>query len=363
MKGRLRSALARATLVVCSLAATALLLEAGLRRFPILWPHGTYDVPRFSADLGLMVHGAPAIYNRVRWNRRAVNRDGFLDVEHGRQKPAGVRRVGFFGDSYVEALQVPLEDTFFRRLQTQISGQQMEVLAFGISGWGTLHSLMAYRVMAPRYDLDDVVYVFVTNDPGDNHSKVKRWADVSAEIDPDGPGFLIRNRREDSTIDRVCRSYGAESMVARSVCGWWKMRSAAQRDEANRAQPGSVDQNDRRTHWPPELLAETEILARRILQQFRDEVARDGRGFAVLYVPRGNEELEGTLEPADSWVPWLSRTCAELGIPLWNPTALLRREHAAGKVIYDDHWSPAGHERIASFVAEQLRRTRADPRP
>jgi hypothetical protein len=354
---RLRWAVPRAALVVFSASATILLLEALLRWSPFLLPYGLYFAVRFSSDLGLAVHAAPPVYNRLRWNRRAVNRDGFLDVEHAQHKTAGVRRVGFFGDSYVEAVQVRLEDTFFRRLPTQIAGQEVEALAFGISGWGTLHSLIAYRVMAPRYELDDVVYLFVMNDPGDNYYKVKHWGEVAAALD--GAGFSVRKQRSKSATDRACRLFTGQLMLARIVCVRVKMRqvTAAQRHQAERGVPKPVDQNDYPSSWPPELLAETELLARRILLQFRDEVAHDGRSFAVLYVPRGDRELEGKLSPEDNWFPWLSRTCAELGIPLWDPRELLSRQHAAGRVIYDDHWSPAGHELIASFLAEQLRRT------
>ncbi|HSD11771.1 MAG TPA: hypothetical protein VLF14_12330 [Candidatus Binatia bacterium] len=110
-------------------------------------------------------------------------------------------------------------------------------------------------------------------------------------------------------------------------------------------------------------MEEARLLTRRILGQFRDEVVGDGRRFSVLYVPRGNEELAGKVPPEDVWLPWLSRTCAELGIELLDPSALLARQHGTGTKVYDDHWSPAGHELIASFVAEHLADTFARRMP
>ncbi|MDP9178579.1 MAG: hypothetical protein M3O61_12935 [Gemmatimonadota bacterium] len=103
---RLRAVLAATALVVSSLLATVLLLEVSLRNFPALWPRGIYGgAYQFSSDLSLSVRSTPSIYNREGWNRRVPNGDGFLDVSHAREKPSGVTRVGFFGDSFVEAVR------------------------------------------------------------------------------------------------------------------------------------------------------------------------------------------------------------------------------------------------------------------
>ena len=40
---------------------------------------------------------------------RNVNSQGFLDINHKKEKSKDSYRIGFFGDSYVESLQVPLE--------------------------------------------------------------------------------------------------------------------------------------------------------------------------------------------------------------------------------------------------------------
>jgi hypothetical protein len=119
------------------------------------------------------------------------------------------------------------------------------------------------------------------------------------------------------------------------------------------------DPNDWPSTWPPALLEEAQLLTRRILTQFREEVVRDGRTFMVMYVPHGNEEVRGRLGPGQSWFPWLSETCAELGIELLDPRERLREEDRAGRPTYDDHWSPAGHAVIASVMTERLAAGRA----
>jgi hypothetical protein len=295
----------------------------------------------------------------MRATLRAPNRDGFLDADHAPAKPPGVVRVGFFGDSYVEALQVPLEDTFFRKLPTAIAGSTLEPFAFGISGWGTLHALLAYRVMGRRYDLDEVVYLFVGNDPGDNSYRVKPDQEASAELSDEGiGGFTLRTAPPRRTAARWARdSLERTSLLARIVRVRMTVHRAVNQQRRTRTAPPeaqAVNQNDRPSTWPPTMLAEAKTLTRRILTQFRDEVVRDGRRFAVLYVPRGPKELKGQLRPQDSWLPWLSQTCAELGIPLWNPHGLLSARQRAGTVIYNDHWTPEAHQLMASFIADQL---------
>jgi hypothetical protein len=99
-----------------------------------------------------------------------------------------------------------------------------------------------------------------------------------------------------------------------------------------------------------------------VLVQFKQEVERDGRQFAVLYVPRGNVEIEGRLPLADRWWPWLADTCSELGIRLIDPTEPLRKHHTPHQPMYDDHWSPAGHAVVADVLAEPVREILASRR-
>ena len=74
-----------------------------------------------------------------------VNSDGLRDREHAREKPPDTFRVAVVGDSYAEALQVEQEAAFWavmeRRLQACAAqfagGRRVEVINFGVSGYGT----------------------------------------------------------------------------------------------------------------------------------------------------------------------------------------------------------------------------------
>ena len=57
------------------------------------------------------------------WNREEgeayirISRDGLRDREHSKAKPAGTVRIAILGDSFAEALQIPLEVTFWAHLE------------------------------------------------------------------------------------------------------------------------------------------------------------------------------------------------------------------------------------------------------
>jgi hypothetical protein len=129
---------------------------------------------------------------------------------------------------------------------------------------------------------------------------------------------------------------------------------AASRDRASTKSTRSLNENDLPSDWPPAVLQEAQLLTRRILARFAAAVRDDGREFFVLYVPRGNDEVDGNLPLADRWLPWLRETTAALGITLLDPTSALAARQTTGTPTYDDHWSPAGHEVIANYLADSL---------
>ncbi len=95
----------------------------------------------------------------------ATNALGFRDVNHDPGKPPGVVRIALLGDSFVEALQVPLENTAGKILERTLNagapGPRFEVLDFGISNFSVGQYLLTWdryaRAFAP-----DVVFIYVS---------------------------------------------------------------------------------------------------------------------------------------------------------------------------------------------------------
>ncbi len=103
-----------------------------------------------------------------------TNALGFRDRDHAEPKPAGTLRVVVLGDSFTEAVQVPLAQTWWRllgdRLQSDCNpGGEIEVLNFAVSGYSTAQALLTWRRYARGYSPDlAILAFFIGNDVAEN---------------------------------------------------------------------------------------------------------------------------------------------------------------------------------------------------
>jgi hypothetical protein len=120
-----------------------------------------------------------------------INSMGMRDREHSVEKPAGAYRIAVLGDSYAEAKQVPLEATFWAVAERALAdcrarnGRTIEVLNFGVAGYGTTQELLTLEHRALRFQPDLVLLAFLTGNDVRNNS---------IELQGRGkPHFLERN--------------------------------------------------------------------------------------------------------------------------------------------------------------------------
>jgi hypothetical protein len=121
-----------------------------------------------------------------------TNSAGFHDREHSKQKPPNTFRIAVLGDSFTEALQVPIEKTFSSVLErelggcSELKGKNVEVINFGISGYGTAQELQMLRHYAWDYSPDLVLLAFFTGNDAQNNSRPLQQDDYR-------PYFLLQN--------------------------------------------------------------------------------------------------------------------------------------------------------------------------
>ncbi|HEX6850560.1 MAG TPA: hypothetical protein VF139_04075 [Candidatus Polarisedimenticolaceae bacterium] len=184
-----KRALAAAALVAAGTIAGAVLAEGVLRLARLSAP-----IPyRHDRDTGTSLRpGADGLQSREGHARLRVNAAGMRDVDHAIAKPPGVVRVAVLGDSFAEAAQVEIEETFFRKLGPALEAcgaagsRKVEVLNFGVSGWGTAQELVALRTKVRAYAPDVVLLLVVpTNDLRNNVREL--------EGDPGRPYFVLRD--------------------------------------------------------------------------------------------------------------------------------------------------------------------------
>lgn len=96
-----------------------------------------------------------------------VNYEGFSDVNHNLNKDPNIVRIVVLGDSFTEAWQVDFYKSFPRLLEKSLNN--VEVLNFGVSSFGTDQEYLTYKHYARKYDPDIVIVVFSNNDVRDNY--------------------------------------------------------------------------------------------------------------------------------------------------------------------------------------------------
>ena len=128
------------------------------------------------------------------------NHEGMHDIDHSVEKPKGVYRIAVIGDSYVEAMQFPLEQAYFKVMERELQekGYEVEVLAFGVGGFGTLQEYYLLRDYALKYQPDLVILSFLPyNDIRNNSFALEKSLDMPyATLDEEGklvfPEFKLR---------------------------------------------------------------------------------------------------------------------------------------------------------------------------
>ena len=164
-------------LVLMGVFGSFLISEAGLRLMNISYPvfHG------FDPVRGRVLE--PGMEGWFQYEGNAyvkINSAGFRDVEHPIQKPKGTFRILLLGDSYTEARQVMLEDTFGRKMEQQLQScerllpHNIEVINFGVPGYGNAEELITLRSSGWAYDPDLVLTMFFSgNDLIDNFPRAE----------------------------------------------------------------------------------------------------------------------------------------------------------------------------------------------
>ena len=164
-----RNALKVVAINLLVLAGLLAALELGLQA--IAWARPSHDVLFLQPDEKLGWKQVPGL--RWRWTGNhwyaaefdvpvATNRLGFRDLERPLEKPSGVKRIAFLGDSFIEAVQVPVEQTAAKRAEELLNAARKgpqpswETLNFGISNFGVGQYLLTWDAYAKAYRPDYV---------------------------------------------------------------------------------------------------------------------------------------------------------------------------------------------------------------
>jgi len=260
-----------------------------------------------------------------------INSAGLRDREHSLTKPARTYRIAVLGDSYTQALQVNQEQTFWAVLEKQLNvcrpfgaKNEVELINFGVSGFGTAQELLTLRTRAWEYQPDLVLLAFTTGNDVRNNSRAleSRRTRPFFTLDADNkltedmrflsdPGYIRSNSRS-ATLLRKFSDYSRLLQLVRRVKNQLKYRIADRP-----AVTGSVNNelglddavylNNPGTDWD-DAWAVTQAL----LMQMNAEVMSHGARFLVVTLSNGiqvhpdylvTEEFTNSLGISDIFYP------------------------------------------------------------
>ena len=193
------------------------------------------------------------------WTISRTNILGFPDREPiGLDRAAASCHIAMIGDSYVEALQVPIADKFHVRLE-EIAARELRHLdvttsAFGVNGTGQVNQLPYYNEFARYLRPALLVLVFVSNDFMNNAPILDG---LHRGVDPDRLQFVSATRGADGTITLRPPFPGKSQFAATPSPHYLTGMSAFANWLDTKRRASSSDDAD------PELIAQVALLSRR----------------------------------------------------------------------------------------------------
>jgi hypothetical protein len=153
-RGELLLAVGSIVLTLCLLELVLRLAQPWIPTNPPTWYDRTVGIMNWPGHSGC--------YDIEGFSCYSINKAGWRDQERAIPKPPGVFRIAVIGDSFVEALQVDLDKTFWRILENDLraQGKPVEVLAFGRSNFDVAQYFETLRHHVRPYRPDAVVVAF-----------------------------------------------------------------------------------------------------------------------------------------------------------------------------------------------------------
>src|SRR5688572_22852166 len=179
-------------LSLSSILVTAAALETWLAMAGI----GTKPIHRYVPGKG-STYMPNAYYRHTKegFSEGFINSHGFRDYERTHEKPPKTFRILVLGDSYVEALQIALADSFpallEKKLNAASSSTRFEVINLGQSGFGTAEEYMRYLNFGIQYSPDLILVAFLTGNDFSDNSKFLSQENRGLYFEFDKNGNLV----------------------------------------------------------------------------------------------------------------------------------------------------------------------------
>ena len=312
--------------------------------------------------------GAQGTWTREGHGEVRVNSGGFRGNEASLRAASGVLRVAVLGDSFTEALQVDESATWAQQVQRRLAADPscplrrgypagVEVLNFGVGGYGTGQELLTWRHLARRYHPDLVLLaVYPGNDFIDNEPQARTDRPV---FRLDGKGQLqLDNRFRDTPAYRFRTSLLGQLVDAlMNQSRLLQLLNEAKNRLANRPKAPRSTVVHRSPMATPAASDQAWALTDALIESMARETQAAGSRFAVVSAsspeqlwPRHRQRRLAALLAARS-IPYL---------PL-APTLQRQADQASlllhgfpGQAPGEGHWNATGHRLAAEAIVPWL---------
>jgi hypothetical protein len=399
----LKGWIANVILVIGGTVIGILLFELALRAIDYSSP----NFYRFDLYTGAALRaGAEGWWRKEGESYVKINSDGLRDREHQKPKPSGTFRIAVLGDSYAEAMQVPMEDTFWKMLELELQtcqafkGRQIEAINFGVAGYGTAQEILTLRHRGWDYSPDLVLLAFLSGNDLRNNVR-------ALEQDPRRPYFVYKD--DALVLDASFQEtfgWRFRLLVRRNGVDWlidhlrilqflneamYFIKSQITQMNQNTPASGKL-QNEAKGQPQREVGLDTMVylestdplwkeawrVTEGLIVQMRNEVREKGADFIVVTLTNGDQvdldPLKRSRYAQSLGVPDLlypERRIKSLGdregIPVLNlaqPFAAYAEQHKVllhGFKNGGGHWNVEGHHLAGKLIAEKICSGHANP--
>lgn len=321
------------------------------------------------------------------------NSAGFRDEEWTLAKPPDTFRIAVLGDSYVEAVQVASGERFTEVLAREldrseaVGGKRVDVMSFGVSGFGTAQELMCLRHYVWPYSPDMVILAVTSGNDVRNNSKTLQndngrpyftYVNGTLTLDESfrqSPAHR-RSWREDVAFAVIRRSRGAQFAYRA-----WQNRSSAAQRAMTREGARSVHTGDEvgldawvyaeSTH---PLREEAWSITEGLFALMSREVSQQGRRFLLVTLSNGiqvhpdpavREAFMRRVGVSDLFYPErrISAAGEREGYAVVNLAPMLYEHaqnsgvflHGFGDRLGTGHWNHDGHREAGRRLADRVR--------
>jgi len=345
----------------------------------------------------VLIPGTTGLWTKEGRAQIRINASGMRGPDVAAKKPPDTFRIAVLGDSCVEALQVPEEQTFAKLLERELAAcpavaaayGHVESLNFGVSGYGTAQELLALRTQVAPFEPDLVLLAFYAGNDVRNNEKTLDQEEVRPYFDLDSEGRLVLDASfRDHASYKFRRSWPARafySLVNRSrllqgakaaksrLDGWLGARKARRVEKGEALQELGLDNA---VYAPPteDAWRKAWTVTEALLAEMKREAEARGSRFALVSLttpiqvdPDAGKRNAFAKELGVTDLDYPERRLAEASardgidfLPLTPPL----REIATSEKVYlhgfpntapgEGHWNVRGHKEAAREIARWL---------